>query len=97
CKIVRCQKDDKAVTAWVRENGRWGTDKRKNRRSESNSTDYSSFHAGCGVKAYKIVQIQYIATHPVGLISAAHQAILHLSPVSKESFDSLSINVLLPA
>ncbi|EFK24679.1 hypothetical protein HMPREF9550_03261, partial [Escherichia coli MS 187-1] len=47
--------------------------------------------------AYKIVQIQYIATHPVGLISAAHQAILHLSPVSKESFDSLSINVLLPA
>ena len=29
--------------------------------------------------------------------SAAHQAILHLSPVSKESFDSLSINVLLPA
>ncbi|OAF49498.1 hypothetical protein AXK30_08965 [Escherichia coli] len=29
CKIVRCQKDDKAVTAWVRENGRWGTDKRK--------------------------------------------------------------------
>ncbi|HGV6770524.1 TPA: hypothetical protein M2E08_RS19295, partial [Escherichia coli] len=32
-----------------------------------------------------------------GLISAAHQAILHLSPVSKESFDSSSINVLLPA
>ena len=25
--------------------------------------------------AYKIVQIQYIATHPVGLISAAHQAL----------------------
>ncbi|OKX50653.1 hypothetical protein AWP98_19150 [Escherichia coli] len=31
-------------------------DKRKNRRSESNSTDYSSFHAGCGVNALSGLQ-----------------------------------------
>ncbi len=97
-KIVRCQKDDKAVTAG---RGKMGDGARISGKIEGLNQLYRLLIVSCRMRRKRLIRPKDRANSiycnsPSRPDKRSAQAILHLSPVSKESFDSLSIKCYYP-